>query len=85
MKRPAACALLLLAACSAPASDPRILESATGYSRWGRVDETARLVLTDCFAPPVPPPRLSASRDPETHGRKLYYLFAKDTLAYAQA
>ena len=31
------------------------------------------------------PPRLSASRDPETHGRKLYYLYAKDNLAYHHA
>lgn len=30
----------------------------------------------------APRPRMSASADPETHGRKLYYLYASDLAAY---
>ncbi len=34
---------------------------------------------------PRPAPRRSASRDESTHGRKEYYLFAKDRAAYLHA
>ena len=71
---------LLVASCSG--ADPRLAEVGAGYAGWGRVDDAARRAPTDCEAPVPAPPRLSASRDPETHGRKLYYLFAKDREAY---
>jgi hypothetical protein len=40
---------------------------------------------TDRRAPALPRARLSASRDESAHGKKLYYLFAKDRLAYLHA
>lgn len=79
--------LLLLGACSdlAPAGDPRVQGAAETYARWGHVEEETHLALAGCLAPPPPPLRKSASRDVETHGKKLYYLFAKDKLAYLHA
>jgi len=74
-------AALLAAGCSA-ADDPRVQEAARSYDSYGRVDETRRWAPTDCKAPLPEPPRLSASRDAETHGRKLYYLYAKNREAY---
>lgn len=74
-------ALFSLAACASD-PDPRILEAARAYPAYGKVDDTSRWAPTDCAAPPPAPARLSASRDEATHGRKLYYLFAKDRGAY---
>jgi hypothetical protein len=69
----------------APVQDPRLLELAQSYAKYGRVDDVARLAPTLCRAPTPEPPRLSSSRDLETHGRKLYYLFAKNREAYLHA
>jgi hypothetical protein len=77
----AVAALLVTAGCST-VLDPNILAVAQTYASYGRVDEQRRWAPTDCMAPMPDPPRVSQSRDPETHGRKLYYLFAKDRLAY---
>jgi hypothetical protein len=77
--RIASAALLLLAGCAA---DARLLEVSAAYPSYGRVDDTARIATPLCRPPDPAPPRLSASRDPETHGRKLYYLYAKDHEAY---
>lgn len=69
-----------------PAAPPRAIPAAaTGYLSYGRVDEQARRAPTACEAPTPAGPRMSQSRDPETHGRKLYYLYAKDRTAYLQA
>lgn len=73
---------LLLVGCAAGVDHSRLLEISTAYPSYGRVDDTARLGTPLCVAPTTPPPRLSASRDSETHGRKLYYLFAKNHEAY---
>jgi hypothetical protein len=70
-------ALLLTAGCG-PGGEPRI-EEALQYKSYGRVDDASRWAPMDCEPPP---PLKSQSRDPETHGRKLYYLFAKDREAY---
>ena len=72
-------ALLLLAGCAA---DARLIEVSTTYPSYGRVDDIARIAPRMCKAPPPAPPRLSASRDLETHGRKLYYLYARNHEAY---
>ena len=72
---------LLLAGC-ADAVDPGLTEISTSYPSYGRVDDVQRRAPTDCRAPEPVPPRLSAGRDPETHGRKLYYLYAKNHEAY---
>ena len=72
---------LLTAGCAA-AGDPRVDESARSYASYRRVDETRRWAPAACKAPAPKPLKVSASRDSETHGRKLYYLFAKDREAY---
>src|SRR5688572_28079776 len=77
-------ALLLLGAC-ATADDPKLLDATRNYAAYGKVDNADRWAVTDCRAPEPAPPRVSASRDLETHGRKLYYLFAKDREAYRLA
>lgn len=76
-------AALLLAGCAG--MDPEVQAAARSYESYGRVDDVERLAPTDCRAPSLPPARMSASRDPETHGRKLYYLFAKNRDAYRMA
>jgi hypothetical protein len=73
--------LLLLAGCAVEA-EPRLGEIAREYPSYGRVDDVQRRAPTDCRAPEPAPLRQSASRDLETHGRKLYYLYAKDREAY---
>jgi hypothetical protein len=81
MRGPSLGVLLLLAGC-ATGGDPRIQEAAREYTDYGKVDDLARWAPKLCKLPPPPEPRVSASRDFETHGRKLYYLFAKDREAY---
>lgn len=80
--RVASVALLLAGCAGAPPPDPRLVEIGQGYAAYGRVDDMARWAPTLCKQPAPEPPRLSVSRDPETHGRKLYYLFAKNREAY---
>ena len=88
--------LLLLAGCTIPAPDPvkDVLRNALRtYPSYGRVDDELRLAPTGCLAPTregpsflLPSPRrTSASRDETTHGKKEYYLFAKDRFAYLHA
>jgi hypothetical protein len=81
--------MILIGGCAsapppAPATvqDPRLLELARSYAKYGRVDDVARRAPTSCEAPAQRPPRLSSSRDLETHGRKLAFLFAKNREAY---
>jgi len=75
---------LLLASCAQAPSAP-VERYAAEYKQWGGVDDRRRWAPTDCEAPLPEPPRVSASRDPDTHGRKLYYLFAKNREAYLRA
>jgi len=77
-------AILLLGGCATPPEAP-ILEIARSYPHYGYVDEVPRLAPTMCKAPTRPELRRSASRHEVTHGRKTYYLFAKDRLAYLHA
>ncbi|MBI3854534.1 MAG: cytochrome P460 family protein [Planctomycetes bacterium] len=80
MRIASGCAALLLAAGCAttpPPMNPQVESAALDYASFGKVDDLVRRAPTLCDAPPPPPPRISASRDPETHGRKLYYLYAK--------
>jgi hypothetical protein len=65
--------------------DIQIQWEALSYSRFRRIDDSDRFAPYDCEAPPPPAPRASASRDESTHGRKLYFLFAKDRVAYLHA
>jgi hypothetical protein len=77
-------AILTLAGC-ATGPDPRLADVARSYAAYGRVDDGDRFAPVDCDAPPPPTPRISTSRDGSTHGRKLYFLFAKDRGAYLHA
>lgn len=80
---------LLMASCGAreaapPAADPvesRLLEIARGYLDYGRVDDLNRWSPGLCIMQPSQA-RLSASDDGATHGRKIYYLFARNRAAY---
>jgi cytochrome P460 len=71
----------------APAPAPKpfhdLLKKAAGeYMSYGRVDDQARWAPWMCEAPRAATAHVSASKDSETHGRKLYSLFAKDRRAY---
>jgi hypothetical protein len=95
----AACAALLFApagpgdrgaAAPAPAAiDPalrdRLLRVARDYTGFTRVDLIPQVAPATCAAPPPGWTVLSASQDEKTHGRKIYYLYARDRDAYARA
>lgn len=61
----------------------RLLEIARDYETLGRVDDQYRWAPGLCSAVPQPSvARFSASTESATHGRKLYFLFAKERDAY---
>lgn len=63
----------------------QLLEIADSYTKnYKRVDDRMMVVSALCTPPTTPPPglRLSQSKDAATHGQKMYYLYAKDELAY---
>ncbi|MBK8100153.1 MAG: hypothetical protein IPK26_23880 [Planctomycetes bacterium] len=85
--------LLLLGACgthsagtSAAAVDlpfeRQLLAAAKTYREWSRVSDQANWAPTMCRIPPAAGVRRSDSSDADTHGRKLYFLFAKDAASY---
>ncbi|HEY7154555.1 MAG TPA: hypothetical protein VH575_11395 [Gemmataceae bacterium] len=56
----------------------RLRDIASTYTAFGRVDDQMRWAPVLCAAPPQTPAlRVSASKDSETHGHKLYSIFAK--------
>jgi hypothetical protein len=59
-----------------------LLEVAQAYRGWGRVDDEMRWAPWLCRMPEPGKPQFSASNDADTHGLKLYSLFAKDREAY---
>lgn len=65
-----------------PALREQLEEIARSYPSWGRVDDQARWAPELCRMPQPGVVRLSESRDPETHGRKLYSVFVRDRDAY---
>lgn len=75
------------AICRIPGGGPRqqLLAAAMSYAGYGRVDDLSRSALLDCRAPPPVPASLSESPDESTHGRKFYYLFARDRTGYRNA
>ena len=78
--------LAVLIGCAPVARDAGpILTAAKEYPGYGRVGDLLRWAPTDCQAPQPGPPRMSISRDPETHGRKLYHLYARHFDAYRQS
>jgi hypothetical protein len=60
---------------------PLLLAAAKAHESYGIADDAVRFAPELCFAPSMPV-RLSASKDPGTHGQKLYFLFAWDAEAY---
>lgn len=84
MRTSSLCGVALLLTCCTPvAPNPEpILAAAQEYRTYRRVHDWLNWAPTRCMAPPAAPPKLSASRDPETHGRKLYHLYARHFDAY---
>ena len=67
--------------------DSQVLESellkiASEYKDYGRVDGDLRWAPTSCRTPLPSMARISASDDTDTHGEKLYFMFARDRDAY---
>jgi hypothetical protein len=60
----------------------RLLKIAEIYPVYSRVDDEIRWAPLDCRLPPPAQPSFSRSSDEETHGRKLYSLFARGRDAY---
>jgi hypothetical protein len=65
-----------------PKFHKQLLAIAAEYQDYGKVDDLRRWAPTLCMAPPPPKARLSHSKDSTTHGKKLYFLFAKQRDAY---
>lgn len=79
--------VLLFAACSAPPPGPLpfaddLLAVAAAYPQWERVSDRANFAPTDCRIPPPAGVLRSEAMDLDQHGRKLYFLFAKDGTHY---
>jgi hypothetical protein len=62
----------------------KLLDIAKKYERFGRVDDEFRWAPWLCRSPNPGTVAFSASKDKDTHGQKLYSLFASDRPAYAQ-
>lgn len=71
-------------AANDPAFHKALLEAAADYKTWGTVDANFQFAPALCAAPNLPPKQatISASPDVSTHGQKIYYLYAKNKLAY---
>ncbi|MCZ7647773.1 MAG: cytochrome P460 family protein [Planctomycetota bacterium] len=67
-----------------PAFHARLKEIAGSYARWGRVD-APQWAPTDCKMPGASTARMSASKDSESHGKKLYFLFGSSIRDYVKA
>ena len=59
-----------------------LLQVAKDYKAWGRVDDEMRFAPWLCRMPEPGKAHVSASKDADTHGQKLYSLFAKNRDAY---
>jgi hypothetical protein len=59
-----------------------LLQVAADYKQWGRVDDDMRWAPELCRRPNPGQAHVSASQDEQTHGRKLYSLFARKRDAY---
>lgn len=67
-----------------PKFHKQLLQIAAEYQGYGKVDDMTRWAPTLCMMPPPPKARLSKSKDSGTHGKKLYYLFAKHRNEYME-
>jgi hypothetical protein len=64
------------------AFEEQVLEIASNYVSWGRVDDELRWAPGLCRQPYPGVAHQSTSNDPTTHGQKLYSLFAKNWANY---
>lgn len=62
--------------------DAQLLEIARTYENYGRVDDETRWAPELCRMPMPSRARVSGSGDQQTHGQKLYFVFAKDHTRY---
>ena len=62
--------------------EQELLAAAKAYRDWPRVSDQANWAPTMCRIPPAAGAQRSDSADADTHGRKLYFLFAKDAASY---
>ena len=62
--------------------EQQVLDIASEYIAWGRVDDELRWAPSLCRLPNPGVARESASNDPTTHGQKLYSVFAKNWANY---
>jgi len=93
MRNPPLFAVLLLCAIlsaeESPAKpgpfDAKLLDIAATYKKSYRVDDQIYLAPEMCRMANFSIPRISASTDEKTHGRKLYYLFARHRDEYWNA
>lgn len=69
-------------------NDPKfhaeLLKIAAEYQSYSKVDDMSRWAPALCAMPPPPKARVSKSKDTSTHGKKLYYLFAKHRNEYME-
>ena len=66
-----------------PAFHEALLDAVDAYLQYSMVNSVAFQAPAECAAPlSDSPPKLSASVDDDSHGQKLYYLFAKDITHY---
>ncbi len=69
-----------------PSIDPRFIDPLqavlAAYSGWGRVDDEARWAPFRCRMPFAARARVSESDDADSHGEKLYTLYAMDPEGY---
>ncbi|MFN0138258.1 MAG: hypothetical protein ACKVS9_19310 [Phycisphaerae bacterium] len=61
----------------------QIRAAMSDYRTWERVSDKANWAPTNCMIRPPTGVQTSVSTDPDTHGKKLYFLFARDSNAYA--
>jgi hypothetical protein len=77
----------MFSGCSTPVGNPRqfddqILSIASEYKQYSRVSDESNWSPALCQVPVPQGVQQSRSRDPGTHGRKLYFLYAKNRSAY---
>ncbi len=65
-----------------PAIEAELLEAVRVYRTYGHVDDEVRWAPSLCRPPQPSIGRVSESDDERTHGRKLYYVLARDRTAY---
>lgn len=64
--------------------DKQLLAIAADYTRWPRVSDKANWAPAMCRIPAPTGVQRSVSGDAETHGKKLYFVFARDSAAYTE-